>query len=350
MLKNYWYIACESHELKSRPIARTVLDNRIVFFRDAQGIARAVLDRCPHRNMDLAGGTVTEYGLQCPYHGWTWDGEGRCTFIPAACAADREKTQAYKVASFPVAEKQGLVWIFIGENLISPHLNASTSASKNLNHPAFEPINFPFYDTKGWRHWFMQRTFEGNVFNCVENFLDCPHTVFVHKHLFRLATWKDVQCRVTSGLDWVEAEFLNEKPLTTVIGQILFPQNLAMFHTDRFILPGVTRVEYKFSSARHFVIMSQCTPVTETTTRVYTYMAFRFDPIAPLIRLLYEPYAHFVLDQDVRVIARQAKNIAAHGVAQFVFHSSDAIAREIRDLMDGKSLVSQPEYIKHLRF
>lgn len=333
MLPVHWYIACESRELKAKPLARTVMGNRLALFRDRQGRASAVLDRCPHRNMDLAGGKVTAQGLQCPYHGWTWDGEGRCAHLPAACGADADQSRSLRVRAFPVAEKQGLIWVFTGE--------------AGGDSP---PIDFPMFDSPGWSHWFMQRTFAGNAFNCVENFLDCPHTVFVHKHLFRTAAWRENRCRVTSGGDWVQAEFMDEKPLTTAIGRLLFPQRAPMVHTDRFMLPAITRVDYRFSDARHFIIMSQCTPVSETETRVFTYMAFRFDPIAPLVRLLYEPYARLVLDQDVRIIARQAQNLAAHGGARFTFHPTDAIAREIRDLMDGKSLAGRPDSVKSLRF
>jgi phenylpropionate dioxygenase-like ring-hydroxylating dioxygenase large terminal subunit len=340
MPAEYWYIACESRELKGRPLARTVLGKRLALFRDANGRASAVLDSCPHRNMALTGGKVTAQGLQCPYHGWTWDGEGRCAHLPAACGADAENAQALRVRAFPVAEKQGLIWVFVGEGVGEGAAAGSLSA----------PLDFPMFAAQGWNHWFMQRTFAGNVFNCVENFLDCPHTVFVHKHLFRSPSWRESRCRVTAGSDWVQAEFLDEKPLTTAIGRLLFPQRAAMAHTDRFMLPAVTRVDYRFSEARHFIIMSQCTPVSETETRVFTYMAFRFDPIAPLVRLLYQPYARLVLDQDVRIIARQAENLAAHGGARFTFHPTDAIAREIRDLMDGKSPAGTPEYVKRLRF
>ena len=216
--------------------------------------------------------------------------------------------------------------------------------------PTLSPPDFPMFKAPKWNHWFMQRTFAGNIFNCVENFLDCPHTVFVHRHLFRDARSKEVQCRVTSGEDWVEAEFLNERPLRTAIGKLFFPQNSPMVHTDKFMLPAITRVDYRFSDHRHFIIMSQCTPVSEKETRVYTYMAFRFDPIAPLIRILYQPYAHLVLDQDVEVIRKQNEDLSKMGDPRFTYHTTDAIAREIRELMDGKSLSERVPSLKRLRF
>jgi len=109
-----------------------------------------------------------------------------------------------------------------------------------------------------------------------------------------------------------------------------------MEHTDAFHLPATTRVDYRFSEKRHFIVMSQCTPIQTNITRVYTYMAFRFDPIAPLVRLIYAPLSARILDQDVEVIRNQSENIVRSGVERFYFHQTDAIAREIRAMMDGE--------------
>ena len=74
-----------------------------------------------------------------------------------------------------------------------------------------------------------------------------------------------------------------------MISRLLFPAGRKMVHTDRFFMPATTRVDYAFGLDRHFIITSQCTPVTEDETLVYTVMTFRFGHIAPLVRLLFEP-------------------------------------------------------------
>ncbi len=335
---NQWYIACESRELKVKPLARTILGQKLAVFRDQQGRACALIDRCPHRNLALSRGRVTAEGLQCAYHGWSFNGEGKCTRIPASC--ETSGPMGIHARAYPVVEKQGVIWVFISDREAPPGSSVQPAS----------PPEFPMFAAPKWKHWFMQRKFKGNAFNCVENFLDCPHTVFVHRHLFRDARWKDVECQVTSGEDWVQAEFLNETPIRTAMGKLLFPQKSPMVHTDKFTLPAITRVDYRFSDRRHFIIMSQCTPVSENETRVYTYMAFRFDPIAHFVRLLYEPYARIVLDQDVEIIRKQGEDLLAMGGSRFMYHPTDAIAREIRDLMDGKNLSNREASLKRLRF
>ncbi|MCB1306202.1 MAG: hypothetical protein KDK37_18065, partial [Leptospiraceae bacterium] len=66
-----------------------------------------------------------------------------------------------------------------------------------------------------------------------------------------------------------------------------------------------------------------------------------FDPIAPLIRLIYEPLANRILDQDVTVIREQTEDIRAADRRAFLFHGTDVIGKEIFDLANGKRLAAR---------
>ena len=65
------------------PLAAVIEGRRAVVWTDADGEVRAARDRCPHRRAPLSAGTVVDGELHCPYHGWTYDGTGRCTLVPA---------------------------------------------------------------------------------------------------------------------------------------------------------------------------------------------------------------------------------------------------------------------------
>jgi vanillate O-demethylase monooxygenase subunit len=99
-VRNCWYVGAWSHEIGERPFARRILDLPVAFFRRADGRPAALLDRCPHRLLPLSRGTVVGDVLQCGYHGMCFDGEGRCTRVPAQ---NRIPTDA-QVRSFPVVE------------------------------------------------------------------------------------------------------------------------------------------------------------------------------------------------------------------------------------------------------
>lgn len=114
-----WYAACASQRLRRRPLATRVLDHDLVLFRDAQGTARALRDRCPHRGVALSLGRVVEGAVACGYHGWRFDGSGRCVHVPSLRDDQRIPARA-GVASFPCEERDGYVWVFAGEGVPGP--------------------------------------------------------------------------------------------------------------------------------------------------------------------------------------------------------------------------------------
>jgi nitrite reductase/ring-hydroxylating ferredoxin subunit len=78
-------------------------------------VACALEDRCPHRRVPLALGTVTPKGLQCGYHGWTFDGTtGACNTIPNLRAEERVPPR-YGARSYRAAEGNGFVHVWLGE-------------------------------------------------------------------------------------------------------------------------------------------------------------------------------------------------------------------------------------------
>lgn len=332
-MKNYWYIYCRSRQLKSKPLARTIFGEALVAFRTSNGSIGILADRCAHRNLALSRGQVVEKGLSCAYHGWTWSTEGRCVDIPASCQ-DCAAYRQIKVRSYPVVESQGFVWVWMGP-------------AESV--PTEQPMIFPRFTDDRWHHWVMEREFEGSAFNCVENFLDVPHTAHVHRGLFRGSETKIVELEITSGADWIQAEFLEEKRMDSLIGRLLFKKEGPIIHTDRFELPYVTRVDYRMAESRQYIVMSQCTPIDEARTRVFTYMAYRFDPFGRAVRLFFEPLSHIILNQDIVIVREQAEDLRRTGPARFIYWETDAIAKGIRRLLDGESLANQKPVRKRLR-
>jgi phenylpropionate dioxygenase-like ring-hydroxylating dioxygenase large terminal subunit len=76
-INGYWYIAAAGSELKEKPIKLKVEGESLVLWRDRAGKPQALRDRCAHRGMALSAGKVVDGCIQCPYHGYTYDGEGR---------------------------------------------------------------------------------------------------------------------------------------------------------------------------------------------------------------------------------------------------------------------------------
>jgi phenylpropionate dioxygenase-like ring-hydroxylating dioxygenase large terminal subunit len=314
--RNHWYIAAGARELGRRPIARTLLGEPLALFRDAGGRPAAVLDRCLHRNMALSAGRVVSGCLECPYHGWRYDGHGRCAGIPAL--DDRRPVPSLTLPAYPATESDGYGWVFMG-----------------AGPPPSGPFRFPHLGEPGWTTFRMRTRFQASAFGCLENFLDCPHTVFVHRGWFRTRDARRVEAHVRRGTDRVEVEFVDEPRAPSLITALFFPPAEPLVHWDRFFMPAISRVDYRFGPRRHFIITSQCTPVAEHETVVDTVITFRCGRLGPLVRLGFEPIARRILRQDVRILARQTAQLRRFGGARFVSLETDLFARHIRALWRG---------------
>src|SRR4051812_15501029 len=111
--KRWWYPACRSAELRRTPRAITLMDAAVALYRDGGGRPRALVDRCPHRNLALSLGRVHADGtLECAYHGWRFDGCGTCTAVPGLAAGEEAAARTRDVTSYPTREQDGFVWIW----------------------------------------------------------------------------------------------------------------------------------------------------------------------------------------------------------------------------------------------
>jgi phenylpropionate dioxygenase-like ring-hydroxylating dioxygenase large terminal subunit len=165
MYINFWYPVCKADELsEDKPPRVELLSMRFVAFRDAAGAAHVLSDTCVHRGGSLSKGKVVEGCVECPYHGWRFDGAGRCVLIPSL--PGQEPPARAKVDSYPVQEKYGVVFAFLGD-------------LPEAERPAVCPV--PEYGQEGWR---ASEIIVLNV-NCyyersMENGLDPVHNQFVH--------------------------------------------------------------------------------------------------------------------------------------------------------------------------
>ena len=115
MYINFWYPIARSTEVTAeKPLKVTLLALPFVAFRDQSGQAHVLADTCVHRGGSLGAGLVKNDCVVCPYHGWEFSGDGKCTRIPSLGDDARLPARA-KVDSYPVQEKYGIVFAFLGD-------------------------------------------------------------------------------------------------------------------------------------------------------------------------------------------------------------------------------------------
>ncbi len=307
MLEDYWYIACRSNKLKHNLLSVTIFNKPLVLFRDRNSQAVAMEDRCQHRNAPLSCGKVVNGTVQCPYHGWRYSGDGKLTEIPYSYSRP-----SHTIPSYPCYEQDGYIWVCVGEPKAE-----------------LKPYCFPHLGEQGWTSFRLDTLFSSSVEACLENFLDCPHATHVHRTWFRTPTAKPVKAIVQTLDDGAVAEYFNEPREKSVIWSLLTPSAEEMKHTDRFIAPATSQVNYHFSKGRKYIISSCCTPINDDTTRVHTVVNFHYGKLAPLIRLFFQPLALIIIKQDVRMMQLQHNNVKRFGSANFTVISEDLLFKQI---------------------
>lgn len=158
---NVWtVVGLAGDVIAGKPLAMRVAGERLVFFRDGAGKAVALLDRCPHRGVALSLGRVDAGEIECPFHGWRFDGAGRNCRVPWNPDAKREHLGAH---ALPAREAGGLLWLYTGfETESEPYVSDTFS----------RPDAVVCGQSVTWRaHWT----------RVMENMLDMPHLSFVHR-------------------------------------------------------------------------------------------------------------------------------------------------------------------------
>src|ERR1700739_3340776 len=116
LMRMYWQPAALVDELQGPRAVRPVklLGENLVLFRDEQGRYGLIERHCAHRGADLAFGRLEQGGLRCAFHGWLFDASGQCVETPAEPKGSK-LCQGIKQRAYPVIEKSGILWAYLGE-------------------------------------------------------------------------------------------------------------------------------------------------------------------------------------------------------------------------------------------
>ena len=162
-LRRCWQPVARVQDLERGPQRAVLLGEALAVFLTESGVPAVLSDRCAHRGASLSMGEVKGEGVQCPYHGWEWDGrDGACTRIPSLADQGQIPPRA-RIAAFPVRAHWGLVWT-------------------TLEEPLGEPPSVPWLGSDRWTLG------HGTPFEApvglgvtIENFRDVAHFAFLHR-------------------------------------------------------------------------------------------------------------------------------------------------------------------------
>jgi phenylpropionate dioxygenase-like ring-hydroxylating dioxygenase large terminal subunit len=325
-LERSWYAVALADEVGDGPLAVSVLGVPWVVAR-LSGRLVAFEDRCPHRLAPLSIGTVCGATLQCRYHGWRYDGDGRCVDIPSLGPGAAIPSRARLRRAAGVEERYGLVWLAPAEP-VAPI-------------PDFGEWDDPRFAT----HWNVPRRTIAAAVQLCENFLDASHLPTVHTTTIGVAdagylpphtvevdghrAWTTYQVMYANHADPLVAT--GEHPLEQpqVLYKELCPATTVVM---RLVFPV---------TGRTLAILFSCLPETATSTRVFKMMA-RDDvtPGAPELVAI-EEFQDRVLDEDLAVLEPFARHEVPLDLRTEVHTRADQLAVAYRRVL--ARLVAGPD-------
>jgi renierapurpurin 18,18'-hydroxylase len=167
---DYWYPLAWAHELRPQhALGRRFAGEPIVLYRGSSGRVFALEDRCAHRQVPLHLGVVRGDELKCQYHGWTYDGCGKCVGVPYL-GKEKERLPA-GVRSFPTCEVDGLIFVFPGDPVCAESRKPTALGSahrkdyktRELNREVACHYTFMHENLFDMNHQFMHRKQMGSI-------------------------------------------------------------------------------------------------------------------------------------------------------------------------------------------
>ncbi|MEB3327330.1 MAG: Rieske 2Fe-2S domain-containing protein [Synechococcus sp.] len=314
-----WYPVAYLEDLDPlRPTPFTLLGQDLVLWWDGTASQwRAFVDVCPHRQVPLSEGRINERGeLECPYHGWSFNGKGHCTTIPqaepeAAVSACRNPRSSCR--SFATATAQGLLFVFAGP--------AAQARLQDL--PRVPPLDEP--------SWLVQDTFRDlpmDALTLLENVLDVSHVPFTHhRTVGRRQNAAPVLAELTGSdaagfsISWPEGPRRGKlgSQFTTFAGPCLMWHDLTA--------KGFAR----------FLTVVYATPIRPGECRLFARFPFQFRSLLPRLLLKARPKwlqhlgNHVVLEDD-QVFLHWQERVRC---PSFLPTSADIYVRALHDWVDA---------------
>lgn len=338
MLKNFWYAVELGNLVTAKPRVLKVLGKEYVLYRNTQEQIVALDNQCAHRGAGLALGWTEDDCIRCPYHGWKYEANGTCSHIPADASGTPIPKRA-RVIAYPVQEKYGFVWLFIGD------LNLPESQRPPI--PVFaqfeSPTRPPSYTEYG---------FNGHFSRTMENAIDAAHALFVHKGA--VGKSKNPGDTVIEHYDVQMTEWEMTATMGIKVNRLSSMMRFILKQNDpdakkgyRFALPNITFSSVQFGSYKLESMLAHI-PVDDTTTIVKSVNIRNFLNHTPLLsnwldRNMAEVGNNILREDEVVVKTQLPRQSPYNDMGCELLVASDATLIAYRKLL--KKYTDQPEIV-----
>ncbi len=288
VMKNDWHVVARAEDVvEGTPYGARLLDQPVVLWRTGNRLS-AAYDLCFHRGTRLSApgsriehvsrGTVDTDCLICPYHGWHYNADGQCVYIPAA--PETKPPQKARLQMFQAQERYGWIWVCMGE--------------PTQDVPCIPEWDDPDFSNVRWGPWVVGAAGP----RLVENFLDIAHFPYVHEGLLGdqdHATVDEYRADLTpEGIVTSEIKVWQPNPDGTGVGSY-------SSYVYKVFRP-LTGYFIKQTGGR-FSIFFTVTPVAPRESAVWMYISMDYEEDMPDAEVV--EFQDRIFEQDIPVVMSQ---------------------------------------------
>lgn len=139
--KKTWQVACREEEIPNPGdyYVYDVADDSVIVCRTSDGELKAYVNACLHRGNALCTGKGSKKNFRCPYHGYTWNLEGKLKWIPAQWDFPHVDKSEFGLPELPIESWGGFIFINLDENcgplseyleILPEHIDADELANR----------------------------------------------------------------------------------------------------------------------------------------------------------------------------------------------------------------------------
>lgn len=258
-------------------------------------------------------GRVEAGQIACPYHGWRFDGAGRCTLAPAL----PDEAPKVRAAAVGAAEQDGLVFARWGAD------DGPMAATAPMM-------------TRPWRATLLSGEVETTLADFAENILDTTHTSLVHRGYLRHAGTRRLAARVKTTAERAEAHLPPEATPSGMIGKLIGGPRYAI--TDCFRAPAIAEVTYRDKGAEAFAIRFHLTPAQPGWIAAFALMAVPRGALAPVKLAALRMMLARIVREDEEMLGAVSRNRALFGVGAAYHAPQDLLRPHIEAILRGDVL------------
>jgi len=243
---------------------------------------------CRHRGAALSLGWVEKGCINCPYHGWAYDMDGKLVSIPS-----RPKLNGVlraELVRYLCRESSGMVWVSL------------TDA------PWGDPPGVPVWDDPSMR-WLTPPSYDWATSSPrrLENFVDFSHFAFVHENILGTRDKAEVErhdVRREKGALRFDMVFVepNVDRMKEMLG--IADDTMAVHNSYRLTVPGSIALVRTFPNGKRYALYMVTAPTGPATCRNFWHIGADFALSDDDMDFLLE-FELMVLAQDQPVVESQ---------------------------------------------